>query len=143
MIVVDASLAAKWVLWEADSPAALAFLAARSAELWGPDLLFVEVASAIVRRGNEDKTLGPDALTALEKWRAVWSSHALQAERMTQARLFAAGRLALELGHQIYDCVYLGLAMELDAELATCDVRFADKARQIWPQVRLLSGYQG
>ena len=143
MIVVDASLAAKWMLWEADSPAALAFLSGRRAELCGPDLLFVEVASAIVRRGNVTKALGPDALLALEKWTVAWSDHVVRTHRVTQPRLFAAGRLALELGHQIYDCVYLGLAMELDADLVTCDVKFADTARQLWSRVRLLSDYQG
>lgn len=141
MIVVDASLAAKWILWEGDSPAALGLLAANRVALCGPDLLFVEVASAIVRRANENKALAADALLALEKWTVVWSGHAVRTHRVTQARLFAAGRLALELGHQICDCVYLALAMEIGAELATCDVKFAGKARRIWPDIRLLTDY--
>jgi len=141
MIVVDASLAAKWMLWEEDSPSALAFIRNRIGQLCGPDLLFAEVASAIVRRGNIDKTLLDDAIKALDKWTVSWENHIVKPHRLTQARVFKAGRLALDLGHQIYDCFYLALAIELRCDLATCDVEFADKARQIWPGVKLLTDY--
>ena len=68
IVVVDASLAAKWMLWEADSRDALRFLLHRGRELCGPDILFTEVAGAIVRRANERKEIAADALEALRKW---------------------------------------------------------------------------
>lgn len=141
MIIVDASLAAKWVLWEADSAAASDFLEANLTQIGAPELLFTEVASAIVRQGNIEKTLGADALQALERWTLAWASRIVAPYPVTPPRLFAAGRLALELGHQIYDCVYLALAMELDCELATCDRQFALKIGRIWRRTRLLSDY--
>jgi predicted nucleic acid-binding protein len=141
MIVVDASLAAKWMLWEDDSAAALAFIRNHADQLCGPDLLFAEVASAIVRRGNIDKPLRADAIRALDKWTISWEKHIIKPHRLTQARVFKAGRLALDMGHQIYDCFYLALAIELKCDLATCDLKFAEKARQIWPEVKLLADY--
>ncbi|OYU14757.1 MAG: hypothetical protein CFE37_09085 [Alphaproteobacteria bacterium PA4] len=143
MIVVDASLAAKWLLWEADSQAALQFLGRHRDEICGPDILFVEVASAIVRRGNMDKRLGEDALRALDKWTQSWRDHAVRPYPVTPQRLFDAGKLALALGHQIYDCLYLALAIELDGELVTCDIKFAEKAIGVWPRVRLLADVAG
>ncbi|MEY2883369.1 MAG: hypothetical protein RL490_1093 [Pseudomonadota bacterium] len=139
MIVVDASLAAKWLLWEADSPAALQFLGRHRDEICGPDILFVEVASAIVRRGNIDKRLGEDALRALDKWTLSWRDHAVRPFGVTPQRLFDAGKLALVLGHQIHDCLYLALAIELDCDLVTCDVKFAEKAVGVWPRIRQLA----
>ena len=142
MIVVDASLAVKWMLWEADSPQALAFLRAPPGELAAPELIFIEVAGVIVRQANINKAIQPDALRALEKWTVAWSDHVVKNYRVTQRRLFRASSLALRLGTPLKDCIYLALAMELRCELATCDARFRDKAGLLYPSVRLLSEYQ-
>ena len=141
MIVVDASLAVKWMLWEADSAQALEFLRAPARELAAPELIFIEVAAVIVRQGNMNKAIQPDALRALEKWTIAWSDHVVKNYRVTQRRLFRASSLALQLGTPLKDCIYLALAMELRCELATCDARFRDKAAPLYPLVRLLSEY--
>ena len=52
MIVVDASIAAKWFLAEQGSIQALAFLARFEGELCGPDLLEVEVCRTLVAAAN-------------------------------------------------------------------------------------------
>lgn len=140
MIVVDASLAAKWMLWEADSLEALAFLR-RAERLSAPELIFIEVAGVIVRRGNMKKEAQADALRALGKWTVAWSDHVVRNHRVTQRRLFEASKLALQLGTPLKDCLYLQLAMELECELATCDVRFRDKAIPLYPAIKLLSDY--
>jgi predicted nucleic acid-binding protein len=139
VIIVDASLAAKWFLWESDSLQALDFLQAH--ELAAPELIFIEVASAIVRRANIDKALRAAALQALEKWTVAWTDHAVKNVRVTQRRLFTASRLALDLGTPLKDCIYLAVAMENGSDLATCDAKFRDKAMPIYPRVRLLSEY--
>jgi predicted nucleic acid-binding protein len=141
MIVVDASLAVKWMLWEADSPAALALLRDPAMDFAAPELIFIEVAGAFVRRGNMDKALKADALRALEQWTIAWSDHVVRNYRMTQRRLFQASSLALRLGTPLKDCVYLALAMELKCELLTCDARFQEKARALYPSIKLLSEY--
>jgi predicted nucleic acid-binding protein len=139
VIIVDASLAVKWLLAEADSEQALDFLQSR--DLAAPELLYIEVAGVIVRRGNMDKTLHPQALLALEKWTTAWADHAVKNIRVTQRRLLQASVLALRLGTPLKDCVYLAVAIEQQTELATCDAKFRDKALAVYPHVRLLSEY--
>jgi len=141
MIVVDASLAVKWTLWEADTPAAIDFLRAHGEALAAPELIFIEVAGVIVRRGNENKALQGDALRALDKWTIAWSDHILKNYRVTQRRLFNASSMALTMGHPLKDCIYLALAKELGVELATCDARFQAKASSLYPRIRLLADY--
>ncbi|TMJ11171.1 MAG: type II toxin-antitoxin system VapC family toxin [Alphaproteobacteria bacterium] len=143
MIVVDASLAAKWVLWEADSAEAFDFLTRHQNELAAPELIFIEVAGAIVRRANEDKSLREAALRALDKWTVAWTDHVIQHHRVTQRRIHSAAGLAIRLGHPLKDCVYLGLAMELKCPLVTCDAVFTRKAVSLYPDVRLLEDYSG
>jgi len=142
MIVVDASLAAKWMLWEAESRAALRFLLHPGRSLCGPDLLFSEVAGAIVKRANMKKSIAADALEALQKWTIAWGEHIVKPHRMTPRRLYEAGKLALTLEHPLKDCIYLGLAMELSCEFATCDEKFRVKAIGIYPAVKLLRDFE-
>jgi predicted nucleic acid-binding protein len=142
IVVVDASLAAKWMLWEADTRDALRFLLYRERSLCAPDLLFVEVASAIVRRANEKKGIEADALEALGKWTVAWNEHVVKPHRVTQRRLFEAGKLAITLGHPLKDCIYLGLAMELHCPLATCDEKFLAKAVGVYPDIRLMRDFE-
>lgn len=141
MIVVDASLAVKWMLWEDRSDEALTFLFANGRNLCALDILFVEVAGAIVRRANENKAIAEDARVALDKWTVAWGDHAVTPHRVTQVRLRRAANLAIDLGHPLKDCLYLVLAMELNCDLATCDAKFAAKAKALYPDVRLLSDY--
>jgi len=142
IVVVDASLAAKWMLWEADTRDALRFLHYRDRIVCGPDLLFTEVAAAIVRRANESKGIEADALEALRKWTSAWGEHVVRPHRVTQRRLYEAGKLAISLGHPLKDCIYLGLAIELACPLATCDRKLVAKAVGIYPQVRLLHDFE-
>ncbi len=108
----------------------------------GPDLLFTEVAAAIVARANAKKEIAPDALKALEKWIVAWSDHLVRPHRVTQRRLYEAGKLAIALGHPLKDCIYLALAMELSCPLATCDAKFLAKAVSIYPEVKLLHDFE-
>ena len=145
MIVVDASLAAKWFLWVEDTHYALRFLFHYGRSLRGPDLLFTEVAGAIVSHAHKSKaSLGDitaDALEALRKWTIAWDGHAVRPHRVTQRRLYQAGKIALTLGHPVADCIYLVLAAELGCELATCDAKFQAKAREKYPQVKMLRDF--
>lgn len=142
MIVVDASLAAKWMLWEPQSRDALRFLFHHGRNLCGPDLLFTEVAGAIIRRANMTKEIEADALEALRKWTTAWSQHTVKPYRITQRRLYEAGKLALTLGHPLQDCIYLALAIELKCPLATCDAKFVAKATRLYPALRLLDDFE-
>lgn len=138
MIVVDASLAAKWIFWEANSEQALDFWDAHAGDLGAPDLIAVEVAAAVVRRANMEKMLADDMKEALAAWGRILSGSSLQQFRITTSRVLNSSRLAIDIGHPLKDCIYLILAMELDCELVTCDARFAKKAKDVWHRVRVL-----
>lgn len=141
MIVVDASLAAKWLFEEAGSGAALAFLRRHAGHLAAPDLIGVEVAGGIVRRANM-KELKPDGAAAgLAAWLDLVQNGALEQFAATSARLETGVQIALQISHPLKDCIYLALAIELGCALATCDARFADRARSLYADVKILSDF--
>lgn len=142
MIAVDASIAAKWLFQEEGSEQALRFLERFKGQLVAPDILYVEVAGAIVRRGNSDASFRQSARIVLESWIEACRSDLVRSYRLTPELLSEAARMALKIGHPLKDCLYLGVAVELGCELATADIRFRDKARTLNGTVRLLNEYQ-
>mgnify|MGYP000988090324 CR=1 FL=1 len=118
LVVVDASIALKWVLNEPDSMAAEAVLAGH--RLTAPDLLVVECANAIWTRIRR-RTLSP------AEARAVFSDLlAIDIDYEADHGLAAAAlSLAADLDHPVYDCTYLALALERGCEVITADRRFA------------------
>lgn len=143
MIVVDASVAVKWLIREADSTSALRFLRRYHGNLHAPDLFFVEVASAVVRRANASELKLQVASRTLRMWSALWGAELIQRHFINPRRLLDAGRLALDLKHPLKDCIYLALAMEHDWDLATADAKFLSRAASTYPKLRLLRDYDG
>lgn len=141
MIVVDASLVVKWLVVEDQTEPAIAFLEAFSGRVCGPDILAIEVAGAIVRRVNDRSLSLPTGAAILTTWRAALEQNRVTTIRATPALIEQAGRLAIELGHPIADCLYLALATELDCDLVTCDAKFQAKASSVYPRVQLLSEF--
>ncbi len=115
-LVVDASVAAKWVLKEPDSEPARRV--AREAELLAPDLLWAELGNVLWRRQRLGELSPLDARGMLLTLRAV---------PVQTYALFPLLPLALEIavtiGHSIYDCVYLALADQEDCRVVTADRR--------------------
>lgn len=136
--VLDASLAGKWVVTEADSHEAWRFADYFGEDLHAPDTLHVEVMGIIVRLANDRLIKRDDALDRLIWWVRTWGKGAIQAHRVTPELVQAAGKLAIAFGHPIKDCVYLALADRLGCPLATCDVKFRDRVADP-ARVRLLA----
>ena len=117
-LVVDASIALKWVLNERDSAAAEAVLAGH--RLAAPDLLVVECANALWARIRRRALSPAEARAAFSDLIAVdidyEADHGLTA---------AALSLAADLDHPVYDCTYLALALERGCQVITADRRFA------------------
>jgi predicted nucleic acid-binding protein len=117
-IVVDASVALKWVLDEAESDRAEALSEGR--ELLTSALLWAEAGNAIalrVRRGELSRTLAADALRDLRA--APLGTRPLNADVALTAL-----NLACDLTHPIYDCCYLALAIQENSVVVTADRRF-------------------
>jgi predicted nucleic acid-binding protein len=121
-IVVDASVALKWVLDEDDSPLARA-LAAR--DLGAPDLLWSECANGLWRWARTGALPGR---VALERFAA--SRRAPVALTPTGHLLDRALMLAIEIDHPIYDCVYLALALIRRTRVVSADQRFVNAVRR-------------
>jgi predicted nucleic acid-binding protein len=137
MIVIDASVAVKWFSSETGRLAALALLEGRD-KLIAPALIRVEVAGALVKKVRT----GQVALGAIEAALATWYEAAVTGPLVTvpdDHDLPDASRLALELGHPIYDCLYLALANRYSIPLVTADAAFADRVVARFPNVRLLA----
>ncbi|HEX4198135.1 MAG TPA: type II toxin-antitoxin system VapC family toxin [Caulobacteraceae bacterium] len=115
-IVVDASVALKWVLDEPGREAADALI---DEELVAPTLWLLEAANALwrrVRRGELSHGEATERLLALADAPVVASD--------IEDDLFAAADLANALGHPVYDCLYLAAAIREDTYVITADSRF-------------------
>lgn len=141
MIVVDASLVAKWFLPEADSELAGAFLVSYAHKLIAPDLIAIEVAAALVRRANENKALMSYVDASLDDWRQMLTDDEVMLFRSTAVSIRESARLATTLGHAMKDSIYLQLAREHDCDFVTCDAKFAAKATVVFPRVKLLGEF--
>jgi len=123
--VVDASIAFLWFANEPDRERSDRLLEG-NVPLFAPDLMAVEVANAWwkkSRRGEMDAADVEQALTLLFGLRIAWKPSA--------PLLRHAVRLAAELGHPVYDCVYLALAVEHAAAIATADERLRRAAARV------------
>jgi predicted nucleic acid-binding protein len=119
-VVIDASIAIKWVVAEPDSDSALALLKER---LSAPDLLIPECTNVLwkkVRRGE------------LRPAEAIISARLIERSDIelhsTRPLAGPAAELAIALDHPAYDCFYLALAELLGSEFVTVDEGFYRKA---------------
>jgi len=136
MIVVDASIVAKWFLPEADSDRAAAML--QGERIGAPELVRVEVASAITRRVRLGELSGPFAVAACAAWDQALVSGVVTLSP-NEVDLSRAVELAIELEHPLQDCLYLAAAVRQHASLVTGDIRFLEKARTVYPHARSLA----
>ncbi len=114
-LVIDASVAIKWVIDEPGTPEALSL---RRHRLFAPDLLVAECANVLWKKVRRKE------LTAKEALLAALLLQRADVELMPMRGLLEpATRLAVALGHPAYDCIYLALAERLSCDLATADRR--------------------
>ena len=136
MIVVDASVAVKWLLPEPGDAAAQELLASEE-RLVAPSLIRTEVAAALARRARFREIEPCDAEAAMGLWLQTLRDGVIGLVA-DEADLATALRLAVELSHPLQDCLYLALAERLGAPLVTADQKFVVKARASHALVRLL-----
>lgn len=122
--VVDASVAVKWLVTEPFSDQAVRLLD-DDLTLIAPELLFAEAANALwalCRRGDIDKA---DFATAIDVLKAAPVARPASMRQLTAS----ASRLAIDLGHPVYDCYYLALSVQEHYPVVTADRRFHDLVR--------------
>ena len=119
-LVVDASVAVKWVVEESGTEQALSLL--KRGALSAPDLLMAECANILwkkVKRGE---------LTEEEAGLAGRLIQCAQLDVLpTRPLVPRALDLAITLDHAAYDCIYLALAVENGWRFITADERLVRK----------------
>jgi predicted nucleic acid-binding protein len=136
MIVVDASVAVKWLVPEHGSDAADRLLTT-SQKLFAPDLIRVEVAAALTRRFRTGQAPEGEVREDCDRWPRLLAEGIVTLTPAEQDYPEAAA-LALQLKHPFQDCLYLALARRLQAPLVTADPKFIERAARFYPAVRAL-----
>ena len=116
-LIVDASVAIEWLVEEESSEAALAL---RDDDLAAPSLLRIEVANVLRTLAARGQVSEAEA----RELPALFQSAPMTIVEPNDALECAALDLALRLGHPIYDCLYLALAVRMGRTLVTADARF-------------------
>jgi predicted nucleic acid-binding protein len=118
-LVIDTSVAIKWVVEEPETPQALAL---RRHRLFAPDLLVAECANVLWKKVRRNE------LTANEAQLAARLLERADVELAPMRHLLEpATALAVALDHPAYDCVYLALAESLSCYFVTADKRLQAK----------------
>ncbi len=123
-LVIDASIAVKWVVEEQGTPEALTLR--QRAKLIAPELLAAEWVNILWKKVQRHELLKEEALLAARLLQGA------EIELLpTRSSLEAATRLAIELDQPTYDCLYLALAMAQDCRFVTADERFLRKISHV------------
>lgn len=138
MIVVDASVAAKW-FWEEPGSDEAAKLLSGPRRLVGPDLLRVEAAAAVTRRMRLGQLSADETRRICKDWFEALDAGSVFLLPSTDY-MEAAIELAIEMRHPLQDCLYLAVARALNVPLALSDPKFHDRAKTIYSQIEFIRG---
>jgi len=122
-LIVDSSIAVKWVADEPGSDRARALFL--SDECWAPALIMAEVGNAMWKKHRAGIVTAEQAAAAL---RALPDRVRLFAMDDLAPRAF---ELAATMDHPIYDCFYLALAERERCAMVTADERLLRKASSL------------
>jgi predicted nucleic acid-binding protein len=131
-LVIDASVAVKWILPEIGSDDA-ASLRAPGTDLIAPSLVIAEIGNALWKKCLRGEVARRDTAPALR----------LAISQFTGIVAFesladSAIELAVSLRHPIYDCFYIALAERENAPLVTADENMIAAAKKAKIKVQRL-----
>ena len=131
-LTVDASVVTKWFVPEPLFEEARLVLS-YPVDLHAPDLLLAEFANTIWKKRRRGEILDDrpymDELVGL---------HEIVELHQVSGLVLRAGRLAREIDHPVYDCLYLACAEATESVLVTADRKFATKLGANFGDVSIL-----
>ena len=136
-VIIDAGVSAKWYFPEPGNEAADLLLADRMTgerELFAPDLIVPEFVNVLWKRVRRQECSRRAAQEILALWDVDRPTLVASSNLATQAF-----QLATALDHSVYDCLYLALALAIEAPLVTADRQLAHAARSVSAQVELIA----
>jgi predicted nucleic acid-binding protein len=122
--VIDASVAIKWFVPEAETGAAKRYLDPGET-LLAPELLLIEFASVALKKVRLEEITADEAAAMLAKLlrvRITLAAHSPLVE--------PAARWGLAYGQSAYDCLYLALAVTNRCRMVTADKRFCNAIKR-------------
>jgi len=132
MLVVDASIAARWFVPALAWPSATEVLE-DGESLLAPELILAEVANTFWKSVRSEYMTVEEMETALRLLPGFFIELRSLSDLVPEA-----GQLAAELDHPVYDCCYIALARREAAPLVTADKRLAHAAQASRIEVRLI-----
>ena len=125
IIVLDASVAAKFYVRERDSDLAQS-LVDREFNFLVPDIFFSEVANAIRKQHREDGQLDAASVRL-----AIDDLLMIGAEPVASTVLLPRSiEIVLSLDHSVYDCLHLALADRAQTVLVMADMHLVRKSKE-------------
>jgi predicted nucleic acid-binding protein len=135
-LVIDASVAAKWLFKEPDTERACALRGdaeRQGFELVAPEILVAEIANVIWKRVARGELDPGDAQSVFEEFKRI-SPALIRLSSLVEAAL----ALSVRFRRSVYDSLYVALASERDCDLVTADENLFRSLSPSIPGVRLL-----
>ena len=130
-LVVDASIAVKWLFAESHSLEARQLLAPRIV-LHAPDFVFTEVANVIWKKARRKEI--PTAQPYIEALGSLPDAVVLQP---SADLVLKAAALAVQIDHPVYDCIYLACSEAAAGPLVTADERLVRRVSETYPPAEI------
>ena len=142
IVCLDASIVAKFLFKEKDSPqAALLFerLFEKDFRIIEPNFLRVEVYSVARKKAFFEKITERQVKTALALFEELGFDYFKEDNELLNSAYQLAHKLKQPV---IYDCLYLALAKREEAIFITADLKFLKMAKTVWLKSFSLTNFQ-
>jgi predicted nucleic acid-binding protein len=123
-LIVDSSVVLKWFVDEPQRELAAALLDGEDI-LIAPDLVLCEVTNALWRKARKGEVTPLQVAEAIHEMGSI-----LVLRPVTPEMTESAFQIAQDIGHSVYDCLFLACAKLDEAELITADAKFLEKLTQ-------------